>query len=321
MNRFRLLGDYLRSAPRLTGMPAGLCVETTNRCNMSCVMCPRGALDSQPGDMPFEFFKRIADEASGYVEFISFSFRGEPLLNRNLFQMVRYAKELGMRTSVLTNGMLLDEATGKELIESGLDLLSISIDAASQKVYNKIRCGGDFYRVIENTKRMIDLNKKAKQPMMIVAQMIRMEENLSEVQPFKAYWKRKSHVFPKIKPFSTRTGLIDNAILRLRKERPVRCSRMWRGMYVCADGTVVPCCNDYRCREQLGNLTSQSIKEIWNSESFVNLRRLHCEGKFEAVPICRGCEFLKTNFHKQLATFVFDDLVVRKLLAIFDLNY
>ena len=91
-------------------------------------------------------------------------------------------------------------------------------------------------------------------------------------------------------------------------------------MVICADGKVVPCCNDFSCRHPLGDLNTESIEEVWNGDKFVEFRRLHCRNKFDSMPICRECEFFHTNFFKQVATFFCDDLTLRKLLAFFNLS-
>jgi len=281
-------------------------------------MCPREQANAHPKDMSPELFRRIVDNAKGYVQYIDFSFRGEPLLNKNIFQMIDYAKKNGMNTSLQTNGLLLDRENSRLLLKAGLDLLTVSLDASSAKIYDKIRPGSDFGRVIENTRALIGLNDKKQ--MTVIAQMVRMAENSSDLKDFKNYWKSQKGVLVRIKPFSSRAGLVHNDISPLGKGRCVQCSRLWRGMVVCADGRVVSCCNDFSCRHPMGDLNAHSIEEVWHGDKFVDLRRLHCQGKFDSISMCRECEFLRKDLLKQAATFFCDDLTLRKLLAFFNLS-
>lgn len=317
-NRIQLLGSYLRRVPVLPGMPIALIVEATNRCNLSCIMCPREQVNAYPQDMSLELFKRIVDDAKGYVQYIDFSFRGEPLLNKNIFQMIAYVKKNGINTSLQTNGLLLGRETGKLLLDAGLDLLTVSLDASSAEIYDKVRPGGDFYRALENTQELIRLNDKNR--MTIIAQMVRMAENYSELQAFKNYWKSRKNILVRIKPFSSRAGLVHTNIPSYGGRQPVRCSRLWRSMVICADGKAVPCCNDFSCQYMLGDLNTDSIGKVWNGSKLVELRRLHCRNKLDAIPMCGKCEFFRTNLYKQAATFFCEDLTLRRLLAFFDLS-
>ena len=157
-NRFRLLNAYLGGAASFSGMPAALFIEMTNRCNINCITCPRAELNARPQDMSFGLFKRIVDEARPYAEFVDFSFRGESLLNDNIFQMIGYAKRAGMLTSLPTNGLLLSEANCAALLGAGLDLLTVSIDAFSEGTYSRIKRGGDYQHVVGNVRRLVELN-------------------------------------------------------------------------------------------------------------------------------------------------------------------
>jgi len=203
-NRIQLLGNYLWRVPVLPGMPIALIIEATNRCNLNCIMCPREKMNAHPRDMSLELFKRIVDDAKGYVQYIDFSFRGEPLLNKNIFQMIAYVKKSGINTSLQTNGLLLSRENGRSLLDAGLDLLTVSLDASSAEIYDKVRPGSDFRRVIGNVQQLIRLNDRNR--MTIIAQMVHMAENHSDLQAFKNHWKSQKHILVRIKPFSSPQG-------------------------------------------------------------------------------------------------------------------
>jgi MoaA/NifB/PqqE/SkfB family radical SAM enzyme len=127
-------------------------VEATNQCNLSCSTCMRNVWDVKYGHIAGETFERIL---SGLAEFpekpeLFFGGYGEPLSHPNILGMVRRAKELGYRVSLITNGILLSEPVISQLIESKLDMLWVSLDGASPECYTDVRLGDALPVVIEN---------------------------------------------------------------------------------------------------------------------------------------------------------------------------
>ncbi|MBM4048809.1 MAG: radical SAM protein, partial [Planctomycetes bacterium] len=133
-----------------------LYVEPTNRCNIQCAMCVRHSWEDAQGDMPFDVFKAILDQARGLPAFqtIQFGGFGEPLLHPDLFSMIRAASEAGVRTELLTNALLLDERLCREAVQSGLTSLTVSLDGLSSSTYGAIRDGADVKAVIRNVRTL-----------------------------------------------------------------------------------------------------------------------------------------------------------------------
>ena len=80
---------------------------------------------------------------------------GEPLLHPRFLDMVRAAKQRGLRAEVTTNALLLDDAVAAGLLEAGLDQLVVSIDGASAEAFGRVR-GASLARVVENVGRLHD---------------------------------------------------------------------------------------------------------------------------------------------------------------------
>lgn len=320
INRIGLLINYSRSQTAFRQMPNSLVIEATNRCQMNCIMCPREAMASTLQDMPLDLFKKIIDQTADFIEYVDFALRGEPLLNRDIYAMINYAKTKGIYTGLQTNGLLLTKENCETLLASGLDYLAISLEAVSEKTYDKIRKQGCFKEVMTNTKNFIEMNNISKKPIIIIAQMIDMPENHEETVAFKASWKGYKHVLTRIKPLSSRSGLIRKHDFFSVKHK-TRCSRIWKTMFILADGTVVPCCNDYKILEPLGNLHDLSIKDVWMGPDFIKFRNKHCKGDFQAEELCDKCEILQVNYLKHIGTFVVDGLMLRKIMAKWDMYY
>src|SRR5580698_3456611 len=127
--------------------PVCLYLEVTNRCNLLCETCPRTFEELEPpADMSWELFTRIVDQVPDIARVVLHGV-GEPMLVRELPRMIRYLKDRGTYVLFNTNGTLLQPKKFQALIDTGLDELRVSLDAADRASYEKIR-GKDFFNRI-----------------------------------------------------------------------------------------------------------------------------------------------------------------------------
>ena len=140
--------------------PLHLDIEPTNVCNLRCPFCATTYNKYNNGFMAEKTWKKILDEAGRHNLYsLKFTYRGEPLLHKDLPRMVAYAKDAGvMDVYFNTNAVKLDEETIHKLIDAGLDRISISFEGMDKRIYEKYRVGSDFDLVVKN----IDLMKKIK---------------------------------------------------------------------------------------------------------------------------------------------------------------
>jgi MoaA/NifB/PqqE/SkfB family radical SAM enzyme len=132
--------------------PVCLYLETTNRCNLLCTTCPRTfeALEP-PGDMSWALFTAIVDQFPRIARVVLHGV-GEPMMVRALPRMIRYLKDRGTYVLFNTNGTLLSEKKGRELIDSGLDELRVSLDAAEPAAFKLVRGRDMFARIVRNVR-------------------------------------------------------------------------------------------------------------------------------------------------------------------------
>src|SRR3954467_6968273 len=146
--------DHIGAArgPLAEAEPVCLYLETTNRCNLLCTTCPRTfeALEP-PGDMSWELFTDIVDQFPNIARVVLHGV-GEPLMTRALPRMIRYLKDRGTYVLFNTNGTLLSAKKGRELIDSGLDELRVSLDAAEPKAFALVRGRDMFDRIVRNVR-------------------------------------------------------------------------------------------------------------------------------------------------------------------------
>ena len=132
--------------------PVCLYLETTNRCNLLCTTCPRTYVELEPAaDMSWELFTRIVDQVPDAKRAVLHGV-GEPMLVKNLAQMVRYLKDRGVYVLFNTNGTLLNKSNGRAMIDSGLDELRVSLDASNRESYLAIRGKNYFDRILHNVR-------------------------------------------------------------------------------------------------------------------------------------------------------------------------
>ncbi len=136
--------------------PVCLYLEVTNRCNLLCETCPRTFEDLEPpADMSWELFTSIVDQSEHIARAVLHGV-GEPMLVKNLPDMIRYLKARGVYTLFNTNGTLLRPSKFQEIIDTGLDEMRVSLDAADAKTYKLVR-GKDFFgRIVRDVRKFTE---------------------------------------------------------------------------------------------------------------------------------------------------------------------
>jgi radical SAM protein with 4Fe4S-binding SPASM domain len=156
-NYYITYSQMFAKADKVFGYPTHLTLDVTNICNLKCPLCPTGvgAPGRKKGMMPLTTYKKIIDEIGTYLVSIDLFNWGEPLLNRDVSAMIAYAHSRHIVTSLSSNFQHFSEAAAEQLISSGLDILILSIDGASQESYEKYRVGGNFRQAIDHISLLV----------------------------------------------------------------------------------------------------------------------------------------------------------------------
>ncbi|MGE5268961.1 MAG: radical SAM/SPASM domain-containing protein [Thiohalocapsa sp.] len=140
--------------------PVCLYLETTNRCNLLCTTCPRTFETLEPpGDMSWELFAAIVDQVPNIARVVLHGV-GEPMMVPSLPRMIRYLKARGTYVLFNTNGTLLTEKKGRDLIDSGLDELRVSLDAAEPVAFRLVRGRDMFARIVRRVRAFRALQRE-----------------------------------------------------------------------------------------------------------------------------------------------------------------
>lgn len=279
----------------LFDFPLFLEVETSYACNYRCPKCPRQAINhtQNSGFLNDALIDKILAEAKKYhMPSITFSHGGEPLMRRDLPLLIRKTKEAGILDRMFhTNGLLLGKDLSRELIESGLTKINFSLDAASAEIYNKVRPGGDYLKVVANINDFLEIKKRiGKSYPRVRVSFVVSEENRHEQKKFYELWKDKVNIisFQRCYDF-TKLNSSDDNDLSICSSLNYSCTQLWQLLTISYEGDILICEHDYNHNFVLGNLNIHSIYECWHSKVINDFRKLHKDNKWHQIPLCRKC--------------------------------
>jgi len=273
--------------------PDRLYVESTNYCNLRCVMCPTGigVIQRPKGYMAMELFRRIIDEVAPHAPAIVLHSWGEPMMHPELFEMVRYARERDLWVETSTNITLLTEERIRRLLASGMSQLYLAMDGVTRATYEGVRVGASFDKVMRNVERLLELKRETGSRLRIVLQIIAMSETRDEVREFVSRWTRPEVDQVNVKHLDTWGDQVEaiSAHAIARETPPVRrpCPNLWYHGYIFWDGSLVSCERDYDIKTPLGNV-KDGVLAAWHGPRMRALREKHVRGDYSA-PACAHC--------------------------------
>lgn len=278
----------------LRDFPMHLDIEATSRCNLKCVFCDRQPYlaKDQIGDMKLALYKKIIDEGAEHKLWaIKLSYRGEPLLHKDIFRMVAYAKKKGILDVYFnTNATLMDEEAALKIIDSGLDRVSISVEGTSAFEYEKLRVNARFGTVLKNITQLGALKKK----MRLEHPKIRIQSvNYpgQDIDKYRSFWA----------DHCDEVAVLDfTDMSKSADANPVKwsCPQLWQRMTIEWDGTVFACNNDKLRKLSTGNLKNRSVYDCWHDQSINKIRDLHSLGCFREVQSCNECPWRMAQVKK-----------------------
>ena len=287
--------DKIRSTLKHYTYPTVVIIETINKCNLNCVMCPQDKMTRPTGSMQEHIYHKIIDDVaihSPHDTQIWLAIMGEVLLLKNkAIDYIRYAVDSGIRdVNLNTNLVVADEQLCKDLVSTGLNKIIVGMDAASEETYRKVRVGGDFTRLLDNINFLIQAKEEAKSNIPdIVLQFIVQDENEHEVELFKELFSKKP-VSLKIRPKLGWGGEgVDAPDLSIEgNERDYPCPWLNRTMSIHVTGQVAQCDAAWNGKYYHGDINFQSIAEIWNGR-LAKIRERHWQKDFDFEP-CKTCD-------------------------------
>lgn len=177
--------SYLNSIlfkPRFVNhYPVHLNIEPTTACNLTCQTCSHKHFIENPSFLKFGIFKSIIDECR--PKKVSLNGLGETFLNKNIFEMIEYAKSKNIDLVTSTNGTFL-ERDAKNILSSPLSTLRISLDATNSEIYKIIRGSDKFDQIINGIQLINKLKKERNANITLRLEYVIQNDNLNFLKEF-----------------------------------------------------------------------------------------------------------------------------------------
>lgn len=156
--------DLTYLSPALQALPMQAWIRISTACDLTCPLCERQHVQPvDSGFMDFDRFEKLVDGLAGMRKAHLFGL-GEPFLNKRFFEYVEKCHARGIEVSTTTHAMRIDEALARRIVESGMEELAISMDAAEPGLFERLRKGADFHTVCANVRRLSDLKRELGSP-------------------------------------------------------------------------------------------------------------------------------------------------------------
>jgi len=237
-------------------------------------------------------------------KFLSLCGLGEPLIDKNVQEKIKIAKEMGFRgIGIYTNGTLLDEKMSENLLDAKLDTLIISIDGVTSKTQESIRIGSDLNKIVSNVEHFIALREreKNKAKTRIIIRFTKQELNKHEENDFYNFWRSKikmsyddSISIYNVCDFNSKPDDL------LNKIRGLKCPEIYERLVIFSDGSLALCCFDQFGRYEIGNILDEDPVKLYNSKYFIHYRELMRKGEIQNLELCKNCPIVYSIATRQI---------------------
>jgi MoaA/NifB/PqqE/SkfB family radical SAM enzyme len=293
--------------------PFWLCIDPSSLCNITCKYCVQHDIKKDKNlpfvksMMPISLAKKIIDDLKEFekpIKVINWYGWGEPLLNKDLPEMIAYSEKQGVTLSnqTITNGILLTNEMSDRLIASGISRINISVQSVTEDGYYEI-CGKKInLEDYVNNLRYLYEHKSENLTVYIKIGDMALKNADEEKKFFEMFGDICDEIFVE-KIINVREDSLANENIPVNKEnksvlgleaidRKV-CTYLFYRMFICPDGVCALCNADWYRDYIVGDVTKQSVKEIWNGKALKDLQIEHLQGRRFENTMCAKCGNIK----------------------------
>lgn len=292
--------------------PFLLYVDPSSACNFRCQFCPTGHKDLVKASnykrsvMDLALFEKLLRDLEAFsqpLRVMRMNKIGEPLLNKNLPAMIAMAKQSGrvLNIDLATNAALFSHDLLTRLVDAGLDRLNISLEGVSREQYlEHAKVDIDFDRLVEMIRWLYANKGNCEVTVKIPANYLDGDDKQRFFDLFgdwcdRIFVEELSPIWPGF-DVAQRAGIaVQNREGQYRQPLQDKdvCTYLFYAMAVNSDGSISACCPDWDQKLVIGDLHTQSLAEIWNSDAMRSLQLLHLKGKRRDNPVCRACGHIR----------------------------
>lgn len=298
----RFVYHWMKGSTEVPYGPLKIHIEPTSFCNLRCPMCPQSVgANEHNGFMEMDLFRKIINEAKDFTTEANLFFRGESMMHKDIYEMVRVCEEAGIAAHINTNATLLRDEKIDQLLDARPSKLTISFDSGEPEEYEEMRKGAKFDHTLERVLQLLRAMKtrSGKRPYMVMQVIQLWNSGYAKgalptipqhfldrfkglpVDEWDTFWAHG---------WAGQMETSDFYTARPHGPNYFPCNWLWKSMAIYWDGKVPSCCADFAEDQIMGDLSTQSILDIWNSKEYQAIRQAHVDGNLEDYKLCRGCD-------------------------------
>ena len=285
--------------------PKYIDIELTNHCNLGCYMCPVGTqvMKRARGFMAMEIIEKLCDELrQSSIQGVRLIRWGEPTMHPEFLVILQKLKETGKAVHCNTNGILLDKETIHKIVDLEIDSIKFSFQGVDKELYEEMRNGSSWDRLMENIRFMNELRGDRPKPYIQISTTTTAETQ-EEIDKF---LEMISPLCDYINVGKTKLSHLDVNSMKISEEKKQKylglrakenlqkchfsvCPEVFDKLSVNWDGKVSACCSDFDNMLLVGDMTYETLKDIYHGEKIRKIREIIGRDDYDALPLCREC--------------------------------
>ncbi len=282
--------------------PSQICVDIAEVCNLACIHCPHPEFKESPyyqkryldPKLNRKMVDEVREEGKGITQYIRYTSNGEPLIHPKGYDMIAYAVEhSGTFVTLTTNGTIMNEKRTRRLLDSGIHMIDISIDAFTPETYAAIRVGGDLEVTRANVLRLLEWVRKSGSSTRVVVSYVEQPGNRHETADFERYWKEQGADYVVIRRLHSAAGAVPEIAREMwedggeEQRRP--CPYPWERLTLNPRGQLAFCPTEWEYKAEFVDFSKTTIRKVWQGSFMESLRKAHMDNDFSRHKTCGQC--------------------------------
>lgn len=299
---FEIQSQYSFGGRLTSEFPSQILMDITEVCNLACVHCPHptfkksehyGARYLDP-ELNAKMIEEVKRHGQGLTKYIRYASNGEPLVHPQAYDMIEDAvRNSGVYVTLTTNGTIMNEKRTQKLLEAGVHMVDISLDAYHAETYAKIRVNGDLEVTRANVLRLIKWVEESRAETKVVVSFVEQPGNKDEIADFEKYWMDQGVANVVIRRLHScsgaKAGIVDQQRLLAKAEVRRPCLYPWERIVINARGDLAFCPSDWVHGSFVKGYKETTIHEAWQSEFYQKLRQAHLANDYTRHSFCGQC--------------------------------
>lgn len=282
--------------------PSQVLMDITEICNLECIHCPHpdfkrsahyAARHLDP-DLNAKMVDEVRRHGRGVTQYIRYASNGEPLVHPHAYDMLEEAvRHSGVYVTLTTNGTIMNEKRTGRLLEAGVHMIDISIDAFRPETYARIRRKGNLHVTRDNVLRLIAWVRESRAATKVVVSFVEQADNAAEIPDFERFWTDAGADSVVIRRQHSCSGAmvaladVRRGLAQAASRKP--CLYPWERIVVTAAGDLAFCPSDWVHGSRLADYRTTTIHDTWGGATYARLRQAHLSNDYTAHAFCGQC--------------------------------